>query len=146
MKLYSYIQYAPYVNIRIMLPLHCPQLDKTRFLSIELMGCIHLHLPGCIIYSTTSGDQGISTPPSEERKYHIRHSAVKIKLKQRLLFFSIHNVWKLKVPLLFCCYILITDTFRYPLLAFLFAVFVYILRTKVHKAGDQTREGCFIGN
>ena len=54
--------------------------------------------------------------------------------------------WKLKEALQFCCYIVITDTFRYPLLAFLFAVIVYILRTKAHKAGDQTREGCFIGN
>ena len=31
---------------------------------------------GCIMYSTTSGHQGISSPPSEGKKYHIRHSAV----------------------------------------------------------------------
>ena len=39
------------------------------------------HLSGCIMYSTTSGHQGISSPPSEGKKYHIRHSAVYMKSK-----------------------------------------------------------------
>ena len=81
-------------------------------------------LAGCIMYSTTSGHQGISSPPSEGKKYHIRHSAVYMKSKQRVLSLFLQNGWKFKIGLLFCCYIVMTDAFRYALLAFLFAVIV----------------------
>ena len=79
---------------------------------------------GCIMYSTTSGHQGISSPPSEGKKYHIRHSAVYMKSKQRVLSLFLQNGWKFKIGLLFCCYIVMTDAFRYALLAFLFSVIV----------------------
>ena len=79
---------------------------------------------GCIMYSSTSGHQGISSPPSEGKKYHIRHSAVYMKSKQRVLSLFLQNGWKFKIGLLFCCYIVMTDAFRYALLAFLFAVIV----------------------
>ena len=74
------------------------------------------------MYSTTSGHQGISSPPSEGKKYHIRHSAVYMKSKQRVLSLFLQNGWKFKIGLLFCCYIVMTDAFKYALLAFLFAV------------------------
>ena len=47
---------------------------------------------GCIMYSTTSGHQGISSPPSEGKKYHIRHSAVYMKSKQKSTL-SIPSKW-----------------------------------------------------
>ena len=81
-------------------------------------------LSGCIMYSTTSGDQGISSPPSEGKKYHIRHSAVYMESKQRVLSLFLQNGWKFKIGLLFCCYIVMTDALRYALLAFLFSVIV----------------------
>ena len=79
---------------------------------------------GCIMYSTTSGHPGISSPPSEGKKYHIRHSAVYMKSKPRVLSLFLQNGWKFKIGLLFCCYIGMTDAFRYALLAFLLAVIV----------------------
>ena len=107
--------------VSVLCPVY-PSLYKIGWVGYENRTTIYTS--GCIMYSTTSGHQGISSPPSEGKKYHIWHSAVYMKSKQRVLSLFLQNGSKFKIGLLFCCYIVMTDAFRYALLAFLFAVIV----------------------